>query len=131
MKGELNWIEAQRFVGQVDGIALTLDGEADDTLGPMQMVLGGLAGCMAIDVAHILERGRQPLEALLVSFEGRRAESQPRRFVAANLHFVVTGPIDPPKIERAITLSREKYCSVLHSLAPDLDLTTSFESNQG
>ena len=126
MKGELNWIQAQRFSGKVDGIEVTLDGEAGDALGPMQAVLGGLAGCMAIDVAHILEKGRQPLEGLSVTFEGRRAESEPRRFVAATLHFEVTGTIDSARIERAIELSRAKYCSVLHSLAPDLELSTSF-----
>ena len=127
MQGELTWIEGERFEGSVDDISLTLDGEAEDTLGPMQAVLGGLAGCMAIDVAYILEKGRQPLDALTVRFEGRRAETQPRRFVAVTLHFSVVGDIDSSRIERAVELSRTKYCSVLHSLAPDLELTTSYE----
>ena len=86
-----------------------------------------LAGCMAIDVADIVIRGRHELKSLEAKIVGQRREDPPRHFISFRLHFALTGNVPPHAVERAITLSRDKYCSVWHSLRQDLDLLTTFE----
>ena len=86
-----------------------------------------LAGCMAIDVADIVIKGRHPLSALEVRLAGERQEDPPRHFVHFTLHFVVGGMVPEHAIQRAIDLSRDKYCSVWHSLRQDIRLDTTFE----
>lgn len=88
-----------------------------------------LAGCMAIDVADIVIKGRHPLSALEVRLVGERQDESPRRFVHFTLHFVVGGAVPGHAIQRAIDLSREKYCSVWHSLRQDVTLDATFEVN--
>jgi putative redox protein len=87
----------------------------------------GLAGCMAVDVAEILRRGRLELKGLSAHLEAQRAPENPKRLLAVDLRFTVRGPIPPDRVERAIALSLERYCSVWHSLRQDIELTTSFE----
>jgi putative redox protein len=84
---------------------------------------------MGVDVRTILEKSRVPLESLEVEVEGDRAESAPRKFEAIRLTYRLRGPAeeDRPKVERAVRLSREKYCSVLHSLRPDIDVDVRVE----
>ena len=86
-----------------------------------------LAGCMAIDVADIVLKGRHPLTSLEARIAGSRREEPPRHFIKFTLQFLVGGNVPAHAIERAISLSREKYCSVWHSLRQDLQLDTSFE----
>lgn len=93
----------------------------------MQAVAIGLAGCMGVDVVMILQRGRHALSALRVALEADRQPDPPRKFVRIRLVFCVAGDVPTHAIERAIALSREKYCSVWHSLNPAIELSTSFE----
>ena len=86
-----------------------------------------LAGCMAVDVADIVTKGRHQLTALEARISGERAVDPPRRFTAFTLHRTVTGAVPVHAIERAIQLSRDKYCSVWHSLKTDIVLTTTYE----
>lgn len=86
-----------------------------------------LAGCMAIDVADIVIKGRHSLTALEVKLTGDRLDDPPRRFVHFTLHFNLTGVVPDHAVQRAIDLSRDKYCSVWHSLRQDIQLDTSFE----
>lgn len=106
---------------------LVLDGDGAAGISPVQLLGAALGGCMGTDVALILTRGRQPLRALDVEFHATRAETDPRRFVEVRLHFAARGAVDPAQLDRAIALSREKYCSVWHSLRQDitLEITTS------
>ena len=83
-------------------------------------------GCMAIDVIHILEKGRHQLQTLSVRFDGERAATPPQRYVTMQLHFDLAGPVPARAVERAIELSREKYCSVWHTIKEDVELTTAF-----
>ena len=124
---DLTWEGALRFTARSNGQELQLDGETKSAASPVQALAAALAGCMAADVVHILTKGRLPLVALEARFEGARADEDPRRFTSIRLHFVVKGDIPGDKIERAIALSREKYCSVWHSLRQDLEFATSFE----
>ncbi len=127
----LRWTaEGQAFEGR--GAAdrwITIDGDSTEGPSPTESLLLSLAACMAIDVRMILEKGRVPLRSLEVELEGDRREDVPRYFHRMRMAFKLAGPGPEhgAKIERAIDLSRDKYCSVLHTLRPDLDLRISFE----
>lgn len=123
----LRWDGDLRFAGKAGNTTLVLDSTSQAGPSPTQALAFGLAGCMGIDVVNILLRGRHPLEALDATIEARRAGGQPPRFVAFALHFVITGDVPPEAIDRAIKLSRDKYCSVWHSLRQDIDLTVTYE----
>jgi putative redox protein len=123
----VEWLGDQRMGGRAGAVEMTLDGSGQAGPSPVQAVAFGLAGCMAIDVVHILTRGRLEVKALSVRLRGDRADDDPRRFLAFELHFAVRGDIPAEKVERALALSREKYCSVWQSLREDIALATTFE----
>ena len=75
----------------------------------------------------VLSKGRHPLRALRSHMIGHRAQVDPHRFVRVELHFAIEGAVPPEAVERAIALSREKYCSVWHSMRQDIDFTVTFE----
>jgi putative redox protein len=124
---ELEWEGDLRFAGRADGVTLVLDGDKAAGPSPVQALAFALAGCMAGDVVAILVKGRVPLRGLRARLIGERRGAEPRHFVKVDLHLVVTGEVPSDKVERALALSREKYCSVWHSLRKDIALTTSFE----
>lgn len=123
---ELQWDAELRFHAVADAHALTVDSDGEAGPSPMQYLALSLAGCMSIDVVHILGRMRTPPEALRVELVGRRADNDPGRFARIELRFVLRGVLPASSIERAIELSREKYCSVWHSLHPDIELRTAY-----
>ena len=123
----VEWRGELRFLARADAHETLLDGSGQLGFTPVQALVSALAGCMAIDVVHILEKGRQPLTGLRAEAVVVRADSEPRRLTKVDLRFHVEGAIAPEKVERAIALSRETYCSVWHSLRTDIELTTSFE----
>lgn len=127
-KGILDWKGELLFQGEVDGRELKLDGNRKESCSPMEALMLSLAGCMAIDVVHILGKMRAAPKSLRVQVEGERAETaQPKRFARLKLRFEIAGEkISPADVERALSLSREKYCSVYHSLRPDIELDTSY-----
>lgn len=104
--------------------SIVTDGDSTQGLSPVQLLGAAIAGCMATDVALILTRGRQPLHTLTVSLSATRAEGDPHRLLAVTIHFAVGGDVNPAQLDRAIALSREKYCSVWHSLREDITLAT-------
>ena len=124
---ELTWEGALRFRGRAGQAAVVVDSDGIAGPSPVQALALALAGCMSVDVVHILERGRQPLRGLRARLRGERAPEDPHRLVRVDLRFDVTGDVAPDKVERAIALSCEKYCSVWHSLRQDIEFTTSFE----
>lgn len=122
----LKWSgQGKRFDGGPEGVPTSVvDGSSKAGPSPMDHLLLAAAGCMAIDVLDILTKSRVTVEALDVSVEGERADTTPKRFTSISMSFKLRGPTsaDRPKVERAVNLSRETYCSVLHTLRPDLDL---------
>jgi putative redox protein len=124
---DLEWQGELRFRGTTGTISVALDSAGETGPTPVQALAFALAGCMAIDVVHILKKGRLEPRSLKAHLEAQRAPEDPRRLVRVHLHFVVAGQAPADKVERAIALSREKYCSVWHSLRPDIDFRTSFE----
>lgn len=90
----------------------------------MDTLLLAVAGCMAVDVQVILERSRVPLTGLRVDVEGERAPTHPKRYTRIHMVYHLDGPREEHqgKVERAVELSREKFCSVLHSLRPEIEI---------
>jgi putative redox protein len=124
---DLEWEGELCFRGRAGDVELVLDSDARKGPSPVQALAFALAGCMAIDVVHILRKGRLDVRGLKAALAAERAPRDPRRIVRVRLHFRVTGDVPADKVERAIALSRETYCSVWHSLRPDTDFATSFE----
>lgn len=120
---ELSWEGQLQFAATSGGHHLTIDSGAKQGPSPMHTLAISLAGCMAIDVVDILQKGRHSVRALHVSFTGVRAADPPRRFEEIALHYRVGTDAPSHAIERAIALSREKYCSVWHSMREDIHLT--------
>jgi putative redox protein len=124
MEVSLAWTGDLAFTLTAGAHALVTDGDGKAGISPVQMLCGALAGCMGTDVALILTRGRQNLQALDVTLRATRADEQPRRVLAVTIHFAVKGPVNPAQLDRAIALSAGKYCSVWHSLRKDITLET-------
>jgi putative redox protein len=95
---------------------------------PMEMVLVGTGGCTAYDVVLILKRGRENVLGCDVTLQAERAETDPKVFTRINFHFTVTGRnLKPAAVERAVTLSHDKYCSASIMLAKMAEITHSIE----
>lgn len=131
IESTLTWQGDLRFRAVTGTNAIIFDSESQAGPSPPQAVAMALAGCMAIDLADILAKGRHQLTALEARLAGERAADPPRRFTHFTLHFVVTGAVPDHAIERAIQLSRDKYCSVWHSLRQEIGLETTFEVRAG
>jgi putative redox protein len=134
MKGTITLQEGSTFEGVAgSGHQVTMDvapevGGRNLGLRPMEMVLLGLGGCTAIDVLHMLRKGRQPITDMRVEVDAERADNVPKVFTRIHLHFVLTGVgLDPHKIERAINLSASKYCSASMMLNKTAEITHDFE----
>jgi putative redox protein len=84
-----------------------------------------------MDVVHVLQKGRHKLRGLRADLTGQRAPDEPRRFTAITLHYTITGDVPGHTVERAIHLSREKYCSVWHSMRQDIELTVTYKLTSG
>ena len=134
MKGTVTLQEGSTFEGVAgSGHRVTMDvapevGGRNLGLRPMEMVLLGLGGCTAIDVLHMLRKGRQPITDMRVELDAERADDVPKVFTRIHLHFVLSGAgLDPHKIERAINLSASKYCSASMMLNKTDEMTHDFE----
>ena len=134
MKATVTLQEGSTFEGVAgSGHRVTMDvapevGGRNLGLRPMEMVLLGLGGCTAIDVLHMLRKGRQPITDMRVELDAERADDVPKVFTKIHLHFVLTGAgLDPHKIERAINLSASKYCSASMMLNKTVGMTHDFE----
>ena len=133
MKARVKWVEDRSFTGQVEAghtIAFGngVDGKPKPGPSPMELILIGTGGCSAYDVVHILEKGREPVEDVVCDVTAERAETDPKVFTKIHLHFTVTGRgLNPAKVERAVGLSIEKYCSASAMMAKTAEVTHGFE----
>lgn len=130
MKVRLEQVGAAAFSAKAgeSGAELVLDGKPEiggegRGMRPTELFLTGLAGCAAMDVVHILRRQREPLDQLAIEIEGDKSPGAPSRFTAIRITFIARGPVDRHKLERAVALSVEKYCTVRNTLDPALELT--------
>ncbi len=134
MKARVKWVEDRTFVGESGSghklVLGTAHGSEGATPGPspMELVLIGTGGCSAFDVVHILEKGREAVEDCVVELDADRADTEPKVFTRIHMHFIVKGRnLSPAKVERAINLSIEKYCSASAMMAKTAALTHDFE----
>jgi putative redox protein len=137
MKVELNRVD-QDFHFQAtgaSGIAVNID--AGENIGghnagarPMELLLMGLGGCTSIDLILILKKQRQPLEDLKLEITGERVKiegTEMSPFRNINIHFIFKGKLDLNKVQKAIALSMDKYCSATAQLACSAEITHTFE----
>lgn len=116
------WEGGERFRGGAPGGAeIQIDGNAEVGPSPMETLLIAAAGCMGADVVMILEKMRVGLATCRVTVSGVRRAEVPRRYLTIHFAFEIGAErVTERKAQRAIDLSMRKYCSVLHSLAPDI-----------
>lgn len=134
MKARVKLVEGITFLAESgSGHAVVMDASPDvggRNLGarPMEMLLMGAGGCSAIDVVQILRKARQDFVDCVVELEAERAPEDPKVFTRIHMHYVVTGRgLNPAHVERAIKLSKEKYCSATIMLAKSAEVTADYE----
>jgi putative redox protein len=130
MKAKVKWIDDVSFVVETgSGHALLADGAAEAggrNLGPrpMELVLAGTAACTAFDVVWILKKARQPISDCVVEAEAERAAEDPKVFTRIHLKYRVSGDgLNAAQVERAVKLSKEKYCSATLMLAKTAEIS--------
>lgn len=123
----LSWKHELVFDAVSGGTSIVVDSGGHEGPSPMQTLAISIAGCMSMDVAYILTKGRNAFRALRCELVAERAPANPHRFTSVAITFVVEGDVRDEAVARAIQLSRETYCSVWHSLRQDIQLRTSFQ----
>ena len=133
MQARVKWVEGRTFLG-TSGTGHTIAfGNPHGDLprpgpSPMELVLIGAGGCSSFDVVMILEKGRQQIRDVYVEMEADRADEEPKVFTRIHMHFVVKGhQIDAHRVERAVQLSVEKYCSAVQMLMKTATVTHDYE----
>lgn len=111
----------------------TVDGNSRQGTSPVTLLLVSLASCTAADVVDIARKMRVPIEELTIDIDAERADDHPRRLTRVHLGYRIRGGVagDEEKLQRAMDLSHEKYCSVLHSLANDIRFSQSLVHEPG
>ena len=134
MKAQVKWLGGRAFEGTPDsGHSVIMDsspdfGGEDRGVRPMELLMLGMGGCTSIDVMNILEKSRQDVTACIAEISAERAETEPKVFVRMHVHFKVTGRnLDAQRVQRAISLSAEKYCSASIMLGKTAEITHDFE----
>jgi putative redox protein len=123
----LQWESAHVFHGQSPaGGRIVLDGSSKAGASPVEAVAFALAGCMSIDIVDILHKGRFKIAAFCCDVAAQRRTEPPRRITAVRLTFHVKGDTTEDRLVRAIELSKERYCSVWHTLQTDIEFETAF-----
>lgn len=134
MKARVKWIDGVAMMGESgSGHAVVMDGPPDlggRNIGarPMEMLLLGMGGCTQFDVLLILRKARQEVTDCVVELEAERAEQDPKVFTRIHAHFIVSGRnLDSKRVEQAIRLSAEKYCSASIMLGATATVMHDFE----
>ena len=134
MNLSVNWVDGMLMVGKShSGHSITMDGPIEiggENLGvrPMEMLLLGVAGCTMIDVVTTLKKMRQDLTHCETKISAERANEHPKVFTDIHIQFIVKGKdLDSKKVDKAITLSAEKYCSASIMLGKTAKITHDFE----
>ena len=138
MKARVKWVEGVSFVGESQsGHAVVIDGAPEyggrnRGMRPMEAVLLGAAACTAFDVVSILKKARKPVADCVVDAEAERAAVEPRVFTKIHLRYTVAGRgLDPKHVERAVKLSKEKYCSATIMLGKTAEVSFDIKIIEG
>lgn len=133
MELTINWKEKMAFAGVTpSGHEFIMDaapevGGENSGPRPTELLLEAVAGCTGIDIISILQKMRLEPTAFQIDVKGDRAEDHPKRFTTINIHYALDGELPEDKVVRAIQLSKDKYCSVSHSL--NAEITVSYSIN--
>lgn len=131
-RARVRLVEGMQFVAESEtGHAIVVDsdpsvGGKDTGPRPMELVLMGLAGCTAMDVAAILRKKRQPFKGLEVNVQAERAATHPKVYTKIHVEYVIYGDVDEKAARHAIELSENKYCSVSAMLRHTAEITWSY-----
>jgi putative redox protein len=128
---ELIWEHDLVLKGRSGDATMVLDSAGQAGPSPVQALAFALAGCMGMDVVYILQKGRLDLRGLRIALTAERAPEDPHRITSVAIDFTVTGDVEKDQVQRAITLSHDKYCSVWHSMRQDIPFTTTFSVGTG
>lgn len=138
MKARVKWVEGVSFIAETEsGHATVVDGASEaggrnKGMRPMEMVLAGAAACSAFDVVWILKKARQPIADCTVEAEAERAAVEPKVFTRIHFRIRVAGRgLDPKQVERAVKLSKDKYCSATIMLAKTAEITHDLDIVEG
>jgi putative redox protein len=131
MKGnttaQMRWRAGVVFDATTGSHTFRVDGDSAAGASPMQHLLVALGGCMGIDIADILVKMRTPPGRLDVALEGERPAEPPRRFTRVTMTLRIEGDVPLRNVERAIALSRDRYCSVWRTFGQDTVLEVDIE----
>ncbi|QVL46147.1 MAG: OsmC family protein [Methylophilaceae bacterium] len=134
MQVRIKWIEDVAFIGESEtGHAVVMDGAPENGgrnigMRPMEMLLIGMGGCTSFDVVTILKKSRQAVTDCVAEITAERAADVPKVFTKIHVHFVVTGrDLNDKQVQRAVSLSAEKYCSASIMLSKSVVITHDYE----
>lgn len=133
MELSIKWKEKMAFSGQTpSGHEINMDaaeeiGGENTGARPTELLLNAVAGCTGIDIISILTKMRLKPTSFQMDVKGERADDHPKRFTTIHIHYALEGDLPEDKVVRAIALSKDKYCSVSHSL--NAEMTTSYSIN--
>jgi putative redox protein len=137
MKMNITWTGQMSFSGSApSGHEIKMDAATDiggQNSGPRptELLLHAVAGCTGIDIISILQKMRLNPSSFRIEIDGTRAEEHPKRFTNIHILYVLEGELPEEKVVRAITLSKDKYCSVSHSLNADISVSYSINGTIG
>ena len=129
----LRWVEDKMMVASdTNGHSIVIGRSPDPQhqwvgVKPSDLLLMAVASCSSYDIVEILTKQRELLEDFKVICTGDQMSDPPYTFTCIHLHYLVTGAVNPEKLERAICLSEDKYCSVISTLRPGVPITSDFE----
>jgi putative redox protein len=128
-KARLELVRDLYFMGTTQrGYEVEYDVKYEEGCTPTETLLLSIAGCLSIDVVHILRKMRCEVKSYEVTTDGTRRETPPQYYTSINIMINISGEgITPKKIERAIALSQDKYCSVYHTLRDDIEFNVKYE----
>jgi len=130
MKAQVRWVNEELFLGASEtGHTIVMDADAGNLApSPLENVLISLGGCSSVDVVSILKKARQDIIGCQVKLNATRVDSVPKLFSDIHLHFIITGnDISEKHVQRAVSLSADKYCSVALMLNKAVKITHDYE----
>jgi len=134
MKAVVTWEKDELFIGKSEsGHSITMDANNGNLApSPLENVLISLGGCSSVDVVSILKKAKQEIIDCKVEIRAQRVDTVPKLFSDIHLEFIVTGKeVNPKHVQRAVSLSADKYCSVALMLNKSVNITHSYTIQEG
>jgi putative redox protein len=137
MELTIKWNEKMAFSGTTpSGHEIKMDaapevGGENTGARPTELLLNAVAGCTGIDIISILHKMRLEPSSFRMDVKGERADDHPKKFTTINIHYALEGDLPEEKVVRAIQLSKDKYCSVSHSLSAEISASYSINGVNG